>query len=248
MPADLILYAVVAAGLVFWLKNILGTRHGEERDRANPFSASSATEPQKDESASEAEVHAGQFIDMHPVPFTDTEVLPANASIETDTAKDGLEAIAKADRAFTTSAFLQGAQDAFVMIVEAFAEGDLDTLKNLLDPRVYSAFEAVILERRETGEQCLTEIHAIRHVDVTDAVLKGTEASITLRFTADETCVIKDADGDILRGDPDKVTTMIDLWTFARSVKSKDPKWLLVRTDDGDVVEDHKTPLPDSHA
>ena len=37
MPADLIVYAVVAAGLIFWLRSILGTRHGEEHERPNPF-------------------------------------------------------------------------------------------------------------------------------------------------------------------------------------------------------------------
>ena len=29
----------VAAGLIFWLRSILGTRHGEERERPNPFLA-----------------------------------------------------------------------------------------------------------------------------------------------------------------------------------------------------------------
>ena len=31
MTADLLVYALVAAGLVFWLRSILGTRHGDER-------------------------------------------------------------------------------------------------------------------------------------------------------------------------------------------------------------------------
>ena len=37
MAPDLIVYALVAAGLVLWLRNVLGSRHGDERERPNPF-------------------------------------------------------------------------------------------------------------------------------------------------------------------------------------------------------------------
>jgi hypothetical protein len=37
VAVDLIIYAVIAAGLIFWLRSILGTRHGDERERPNPF-------------------------------------------------------------------------------------------------------------------------------------------------------------------------------------------------------------------
>ena len=39
MPADIVIYAVVAVGLILWLRSILGTRHGNERSRPNPFMA-----------------------------------------------------------------------------------------------------------------------------------------------------------------------------------------------------------------
>ena len=37
MPADLIIYALITAGLIFWLRSILGTKHGEERERNVAF-------------------------------------------------------------------------------------------------------------------------------------------------------------------------------------------------------------------
>ncbi len=39
MPADIVIYAVVAIGLIAWLRSILGTRNGSERSRPNPFMA-----------------------------------------------------------------------------------------------------------------------------------------------------------------------------------------------------------------
>jgi len=39
-----------------------------------------------------------------------------------------------------------------------------------------------------------------------------------------------DADGTVIEGDPTKVTSATDFWTFARSTKSRNPNWTLVGT------------------
>ena len=52
MSADILLYALVAAGLVFWLRNILGTRHGDERQRSNPFSSETAESQETEQQVS----------------------------------------------------------------------------------------------------------------------------------------------------------------------------------------------------
>ncbi|HRC27077.1 MAG TPA: hypothetical protein PKX87_06575, partial [Alphaproteobacteria bacterium] len=56
---DLILYAAIAVGLVFWLRSVLGTRHGDERQRPNPFAPPSDSSPSRAESASPGGVSAG---------------------------------------------------------------------------------------------------------------------------------------------------------------------------------------------
>src|SRR5690606_39836599 len=70
-------------------------------------------------------------------------------------------------------------------------------------------------------------------------------AYITIRFIADETCVVRDKDGVILSGDPDRITEMNDIWTFVRDIKDRDPRWLVQETRDGDVIEESSTPLPE---
>ena len=70
-------------------------------------------------------------------------------------------------------------------------------------------------------------------------------AYITVQFTADETCVIRNSDDVVISGDPDRITEMCDIWVFAKDMKSKDPVWQLVETRDGEP-EDHKTPVPDA--
>lgn len=244
MDPALILYALVAAGLVFWLRSILGTRSGEERERPNPFAAPSegAKTPTRD-----ASVDPLGRDDIISLPLPDMrQTLPRNVSIAGEAVEQTLTDIARADKLFDIGKFAVNAQDAFVIIVEAFAAGDRDTLKNLLEPQVFASFDRVIAERETRGDKLSTEIHSVRKVEIMKASFDGRLASITVRFIADETCVVRDRDGVILSGDPDRITEMNDIWTFSRLVKNREPIWLLQETRDGDVKEEHKTPVPDA--
>ena len=243
MPTDVLIYAIVAAGLVLWLRSILGTRHGDERERPNPYTP----EPRNPLGDS-----LSSFPTEKPVPASPEERIvqlhqhPTNqVSIAGKMAEEGLVSISRLDKSFDVHHFIQGAQDAFIIIVEAFAAGDLETLKTLLAEPVYNSFEKAIEEREKKGESVSTEIHSIRHTEITDALLKDRMAYITVRFTADETCVIRDYEGEIVSGNPERITEMVDVWVFARELKSRDPRWLLVETRD-DFEEDHKTPLPEA--
>lgn len=231
VPADILLFAIVAAGLIFWLRNVLGTRHGDERDRSGLF-LGDPVNGQKNKTQSDG---FSLFSKDPENAFTGEEGTPL---------EQGLAVIARADRSFDPDDFIEGAKEAFAMIVEAFAAGDRDTLKSLLSEPVYETFDKVIDERKERGETVSTEIHAVRKADILDARLVDRMAFLTVRFTADETCVIKDSEQNTISGDPDRITEMVDVWVFGRDVRSRDPSWYLFETRD-DEIEEHKTPLPE---
>jgi predicted lipid-binding transport protein (Tim44 family) len=239
VPADLIVYAVVAAGLIFWLRSVLGTRGEDEPQRPNPYLAPSekpSDRPQDDRYGLPETVVTPE------ARIIELARNPTNAfSVESKTAETGLIEIAGADKSFDVNRFLEGAQDAFVIIVECFAAGDRETLKDLLSPEVYKAFEGAITAREKNEEKQVTEIHALRKSEIIGARLQDKTAFITVRFTAEETSVTRDKNGDIIAGHPDKVTQMRDIWVFGRNVKSKDPRWLVYETrsdleDDNDLV------------
>lgn len=230
MPADILIYAIVAAGLVFWLRNILGTRHGDERDRPNPFSSQPESRPEtlKNQTAPDIGMPGAGLL---PDQAADMSAgLERNMSIEGETAERGLVEIARNDRTFELSHFLRGAQDAFILIIESFAAADKETLKGLLSESVYKAFEGVIDEREKNGEKGSVEIHSIRKSEVIDAQIKNKMAYITVRFTADETSIVRDKDDKVIFGDPERITETIDIWTFGRALRSRDPAWLLYET------------------
>lgn len=238
MSADLIVFALIAAGLIFWLRNILGTRNGEERDRSNPYlkpdSKGTASPSQEDRTLTSEDLVREL-----------AESSKGNMGIDNKTAENGLIEVAQLSREFDVYSFLGAAQDAFVYIVESFAEGDRETLKELLAPSVYDAFDGAIMAREKAGESMETEIRSIIRSDVTAARLEGKKAFITVRFEAEEISVVRDAEGNVLSGHPDKAHQMRDLWTFARDLKSRDPRWLVVETR-ADIEGDNDT-VPNSH-
>jgi len=67
--------------------------------------------------------------------------------------------------------------------------------------------------------------------DVAAASLQGSEASVTVRFVSEQINVLRNAEGQIVDGNPNEVQKVIDLWTFRRDTKSSDPNWLLIKTE-----------------
>jgi len=226
VPADIPINAIVAAGLVCWLRSVLGTRSGDERERPNPFASNAET--LKKQPATEPGMAAPALLPGKPADMG--AKLDRNMSIEGESAGRGLMEVSRTDRTFDLATFLRGAQDAFIYIIEAFAEGDKTTLKGLLGDSVYAAFENVINERAAKGEKASVEIHSIRKTEVIDAQVRDKMAFITVRFVADETSLVRDSEGQVIFGNPDRVTETIDIWTFGRSVRSRDPVWLVCET------------------
>lgn len=242
MPADLLLYIIIAAGLVFWLKNILGTTDDEDdeirekksKEVEERFLSITGKGEKKNQQKSTLDQLSGRRLD-----------LPRNAAFDNKTAENSLEDISLTLEEFSLPEFLEGAEHAFVMIVEAFADGDTDTLKDLLDPSVFDAFKAEIEARKKRGEKVSTRVQNIEQMDIVETVIKDNVFYIALRFTANEICVIRNDDGEILAGDPHKATQMKDVWVFGQPLKSQGPEWFLYETRD-EEEEDHKTPLPEA--
>ncbi len=209
-PIDLVLFAMIAGFLVLRLRSILGRRTGFERP-PQPY------QPQ-----------AGQ-----PGPVIDGRPEPADARPERPVPEPGsplgavLGQMQQLDRSFEPARFLDGAEQAFRMIVEAFAAGNRDTLRALLSPETYASFGAALDAREAAGHTQHTEIRAIQSATIEDAQLRGSGATIAVRFVSDQISTATAKDGQIVHG-TDSVTEITDLWTFERDLSSRDPSWRLV--------------------
>lgn len=242
MSAELMVYALIAAGLVFWLRNILGTRSGDE----------SFTPVAKLDLDGEGKIITLDFADenrdderLATIEALCAEENGTNMAVETSAARDLLIEIAKANTSFNIKEFLRAAQDAFVYVVESFAEGDRKTLADLLSPQVYEAFDTAIAQREEAEQTMMAEIQSIQKASVVSARLEGKRAFVTVRFLAEEITCTKDRDQNIISGHPEKSITMRDVWTFFRDFKSKDPRWVVVETREDEI--DDNDQIPNTH-
>ena len=248
MSVDLIFFAALALFLGWKLYSVLGRRTGNERQidpfaRPNPPNGQLGGQPgQKPSLVDKAaprriEDQSGRDA-TRPAMEAKSGMLPrerrqAEASLAQapEAAQAGIAAIRAADPAFDFADFQGGAKVAFDMILTAFAAGDINALKPLLSPDVFQNFANAIAERQRLKQKLKTTIAGISGADVIDADLRSGEARVTIKFTSQQTNLTEDAEGRIIDGQPNEVATIIDVWTFARLVASRDPNWLLVATE-----------------
>ena len=63
--------------------------------------------------------------------------------------------------------------------------------------------------------------------------MRNGAAQVTVRFVSQLITATRDKSGNVVEGNPDKVTDVTDVWTFARDLTSRDPNWKLVATEAG---------------
>jgi predicted lipid-binding transport protein (Tim44 family) len=225
-----IIFLALAVFIFLRLRNVLGQRTGTERppyDRA----ARDVVQGAQDNNIVPM---PGKVIDPAP-PAPSAAVIPPSDRWKGLTEPGtplalGLDAVAALDPSFDPQHFLSGARGAYEMIVLAFANGDRRALKDLLSSEVYESFEAVIRDREKHEQKTETRFVSIDKAELVSAEVRDRSAQLTVRFVSQMISVTRDKAGAIVDGNPEKVTDITDVWTFARDSSSRDPNWKLVGT------------------
>lgn len=215
---DIIFLAIVAVFVLLRLRSTLGKDSGID-----------PRELWKNASRETVETEKTVTFPERPKKITQDDVVPVRLQAN-QAVSDGLKAIRQADSQFSTTDFLTGARMAFEWVVEAFSKGDKDKLKMLLSDERYQHFAADIDARAGSGTTQETTIVSVLDTDITEAILQGGKAQITVQFTSEQIHVERDKDGTIIGGDPSHIEKVIDVWTFERPVNSRDPNWKIAAT------------------
>ena len=222
MSLDLLLLAALAAFLVFRLRSVLGRRIGNERPPLDPRAQRGGPRPQPE---------TDNANDENVVALPDRQ--PDDAFIEQAEGALGenLRKIRDADPSFNSKSFIEGGRAAFEMIVTSFAGGDRETLRPLLSDEVYENFAGAIVERADTGQAMEMTLVGFQSAEIIEASMDGRVAFVTVKFVTEQIEVTRDSAGDVIGGDPTRVTTVTDIWTFAHNTRSRNPNWTLVATE-----------------
>lgn len=209
-----ILFAMIAGFLALRLYSVLGKRTGHEQALTKPAEERVGAQP------------VPRTIDIAPE-IRETAGRPIEAGAE-----NGLRAVVAADSSFDVGQFLEGSKSAYRMILEAFWKGDEETLGWLVEDEVRGGFAEAIADRKAAGHVLDNRLVAIERAVISDASVEGRIARITVRFDADIAAVTRDQDGNVVAGSLTDAVETHDVWTFARNLRSDDPNWKLVETDE----------------
>jgi predicted lipid-binding transport protein (Tim44 family) len=193
---ELIILAAIAVFVISRLYAVLGQKTGAEPQARRPLREAPARAPELDDATAEG------------------EAAPRLRAAFTGPAAAGLEAIAAADASFAPDDFVKGARRAYELIVAAFADGDRDALKTLVDDDVFEVYSAAIAEREKAATEPMRLVR-LRQARIVEASVDSSKmARVLVSFESEL------SDGDNLR-------TAKEIWTFKRSLKAQDPNWLL---------------------
>ncbi|MEP5938000.1 MAG: Tim44/TimA family putative adaptor protein [Erythrobacter sp.] len=218
MIVEIIILAMIAAFLGLRLYSVLG-RRAEHEEEGVPHRFDPADQPKNVTPPSAA-----------PAPFA-----PSNAPIEAamPAVERGVRAIVAADPTFDITAFLEGAKGAYGMTLEAFWNGDRDTLRELCDDDVYASFVGAIDAREAALHTLDNKLIRIEETRIHSAVLDDRMARVSVLFVADIAAVTRDKDETLIAGSLDDAVESRDIWTFSRNVDAAGPDWILDETDEG---------------
>jgi predicted lipid-binding transport protein (Tim44 family) len=200
---ELLIFAALAAVVLFQLYSVLGRRMGRQPEDAAKQGA--------DKSNGERPIR---------------ERLLSRGEQAPQASTPGVASLKARDPSFDVQRFLSGARTAYEQIVTAFAAGDRDVLRRLTSSTVYRVFETALTSREAANRTEQVEFLHPPRADLDDAAVAGETARVRVRFLSELRSRTKDAAGEAV---DDRRTA--EFWTFERPVSSRDPNWTLTRVE-----------------
>lgn len=206
MNIILLVFAVVA---FIRLRATLGKRTGNE----DPLDNRSIFQPKNPKNVNDADLN-DKFI-----PQSKEEILDYMSS---------------SDKNFSKEIFLDGSRNAYKMIVENYASGNLEPIESFISKEVYEGFSEAISSRGELKQKLHNEVVEFNSVEIIDATLETNIIQLKVMFEAKMISYGEDSTGNVIEGNKDSPQVIKDIWIFQRPIKSRTPAWELISTNPDD--------------
>ena len=201
---DIIILGLLAIFLGFRLKGLLGDRSGYSGDLKNPDAIK-----QKD-------------------PVENQNVIKLNNKTISG---EGLDFLIKTDPSFNEKQFLEGAKNAFKIIIKSFSDSEIEKLKSLLDYDLLNSFTKSISEREARQERQFSDVLSFKNFEIIEVNITDNLASITLKIVSEQIKYLVDKNDVLLEGNKNQSEIIKDKWVFERDISSNNPNWKLAETD-----------------
>ena len=136
------------------------------------------------------------------------------------------------DSWFNKNDFVNGANNAYEVIITNFENGNKELLKPLLNENVMKNFFDVIDKRNANNEKVEFSFIGIESSKIIYKDLKNNPMEVTIKFVSEMITCIKNNKDEIISGSINHVQKITDVWTFSKSKTTKSNDWLLSATSD----------------
>ena len=151
------------------------------------------------------------------------QIVKAQESVDkSNTLKDEAE--------FNKEMFLQGARKVFELILLAFSKGELAQIKELVNKKVYEAFDNALAERKEKNMTSEVDFICFDKSEIKDVKFLKNSIKVVVEFVSEQVNLLRNAQGEVVQGDENFVQKITDVLTFERMVNAKNNNWVLVST------------------
>ena len=198
---DILIFGVIAVFLILRLRNILGTK----TDANN------------------------QDINKRETSKNFSNIVPLKEKKENGDLKE-IEKILKVDPQFQVDDFLSGSTTFFKMVLESFANGNIDNIAQYLKPSVLKSFKSAINERIKEKETEIIELNSIKKNEISSVSITKTSIKISVLFETLQIRALMNKDSKVIDGNKDNEILVKDEWIFERKINSDNPNWVLIET------------------
>ena len=142
--------------------------------------------------------------------------------------------MSSSDKNFSQEIFLDGSKNAYKMIVENYASGNLESIESFISKEVYDGFSEAISSRDELKQKLYNEVVEFNSAEIIDATLEINIIQLKVVFEAKMISYGEDSTGSVIEGNKDSPQVIKDIWIFQRPIKSRTPAWELISTNPDD--------------
>uniref|UniRef100_A0A0K8RKU1 Mitochondrial import inner membrane translocase subunit TIM44 n=1 Tax=Ixodes ricinus TaxID=34613 RepID=A0A0K8RKU1_IXORI len=142
-----------------------------------------------------------------------------------------LTEICKMDPAFDKNEFLRQCEtDIIPNVLEAIVRGDLEILRDWCHDAPFNVLSTPIKQAAQLGYRFDSKVLDATNVDLAMGKIMEQGPVLIITFQSQQIMVVRNAKGDVVEGDPDKIMRMHYAWVLCRDQNELDPRaaWKLM--------------------
>ena len=121
-------------------------------------------------------------------------------------------------------------KEMFEFIFNSFYSKNNTKLKTKVSPVVFNEFENSIKEFEKNKQDISAELVRFKSIMIRDISISKRNANVIVEFITEQTAVLKNLAGKVLKGDANQLETITDVWCFSKDLTQKEASWILSKT------------------